>query len=164
MCNRSVCRLLSLLPVIVLAGGCAPGRNASPAPDPAAITAEVESFVAANNAAIAARDTAAVAALYTDDATVLPAGAPRVEGRAAIRAMWARSLRAPGLAMTLKSQRQLVSASGDMVTDIGTYDFRVEGPGGQPVHDVGKYVTVMQKVDGRWKMAVDIWNSDPAQR
>ena len=159
-CSAGV--LLSLLLVVALGGGCA-GGGAAP-PNTAAIAAEVGRFIAAHNAAIAARDTNAVADLYTEDAVVLPAGAVRVDGRAAIRAMWARSLRAPGLEMKLKSQRQVVSAGGDLVTDIGTYTFRMEGPGGQPLSDVGKYVTVMKKVNGHWKMVVDIWNSDPVPR
>lgn len=160
-CSAGV--LLSLLLAVVLGGGCAGGRGAAP-PNTAAIAAEVGRFIAANNAAIAARDTNAVADSYTEDAVVLPPGVARVDGRAAIRAMWARSLRAPGLEMKLKSQRQVVSAGGDLVADIGTYTFQMEGPGGQPLSDVGKYVTVMRKVDGHWKMVVDIWNSDPAPR
>ena len=43
-----------------------------------------DQFVAAFNKG----DAAAVAAMYTQDATVLPAGAPMVKGRAAIEAMW----------------------------------------------------------------------------
>jgi uncharacterized protein (TIGR02246 family) len=157
----SACLLLSFVLAALVVGGCAGPQGRTAAVDTAAISAAVDSFIQAHNAAIAVRDTDAIVALYTDDAMVFPAGAARVDGREAIRAMWAKSLRAPGLELSMASQHKLVAQAGDMVSDMGTYDFRMSGPDGRTVHDVGKYVTVMKKVDGRWKMVVDIWNSDP---
>jgi len=161
MRSTRACCVLFLVLALLVVSGCSTRRTAVPAADTGAIAAAVDSFIATHNAAIAARDTDAIVALYADDATVLPAGGARRDGREAIRAMWARSLTAPGLEMKIASGRKLVSEAGDMVADIGTYDFRMRGPRGEPLHDVGKYVTVMKKVDGRWKMVVDIWNSDP---
>jgi ketosteroid isomerase-like protein len=41
-------------------------------------------------------------------------------------------------------------------------DFAPEG--GQAMIDKGKYLVVMKRqVDGSWKVAVDIWNSDLPQ-
>ena len=33
-------------------------------------------------------------------------------------------------------------------------------PGGEPLTDTGKYVVVWRKIDGKWKAAADIFNSD----
>jgi len=38
--------------------------------------------------AVAAEDVAALMAMYADDAVILPAGAPRIDGREAIEAFW----------------------------------------------------------------------------
>ncbi len=165
MCARDVrWRLpaaLVALAIVAFAGCAGPGRPAAPAVDEAAIAAAVDSFIAVHNAAITARDTDGVVALYTDDASILPAGAPRVDGADAIRGLWRGSLSLPGMGMTLASQRKIVSQGGDMVADIGTYDFHMLGSRGDTLRDAGKYVTVMKKVDGHWKMVVDTWNSDP---
>ncbi len=155
---------LAVLVILVVAGCAGSGKPAAPVADEAAIAAAVDSFIAAHNAAIAARDTDAVVALYTDDASVLPSGQPRLDGTQAIRELWRGSLSLPGVGMTLTSDRKIVSTAGDMVADVGTYDFRMLGPKGDTLRDVGKYVTVMKKVDGRWRMVVDTWNSDPAPR
>jgi len=152
---------LVVLAIVAFAGCAGLGKPAGPPVDEAAIAAAVDSFIAAHNAAIAARDTDGVVALYTDDASVLPAGGPRVDGAEAIRGLWRSSLSLPGMGMTLASHRKIVSERGDMVADVGTYDFHMLGSRGDTLRDVGKYVTVMQKVDGRWKMVVDTWNSDP---
>jgi uncharacterized protein (TIGR02246 family) len=149
-----------VLAAAVLLGGCADGRKPAPAVDTAAIGAAVDSVKQACNAAIAARDTNAIAECYATDARVLPASMPRVEGKDAIRTWWAMALSAPGLELTLTPGQKLVSEAGDMVVDIGTYDYKAAGPKGQPMKDRGKHVTVLKKVDGRWKLVVDTWNSD----
>ncbi len=158
----SGCWVLTLALATVLAGGCATGRRPATAADTAAIEAAADSLTQAENTAIAARDTNAIADCYTADARMLPPNLPRVEGRDAIRATWARMLAMPGLTLTLASGQKLVSESGDLVVDLGTYAFTARGPKGKPLQDTGKYVTVLKKVDGRWKMAVDVWNSDLA--
>ena len=61
-----------------------------------------------------------------------------------------------------EKEAEIVSQAGDMVVDLGTYDYQGLDPKQKPVQDVGKYVSVYKQVDGQWKMVVDAWNSDPA--
>ena len=162
---RSFCGIAVLLPALVLSlGGCAGAPRPAAAPDTAAIAATIDSLTRALDAAIAAGDTAAVVGFYADDAVVLPANAPRLEGKAAVHALWARYLGLPGFRMPLVPSRLMVSPAGDMVVALSTWEFTARGPQGQTLHDVGKSVAVYQQVAGQWKIQVDTWNSDlPAQ-
>ena len=85
-------------------------------------------------------------------------------GRATNAAIAAKDtmLSAPGTQLVLTSGQKIVSQAGDMVVDLGTYDYQGLDPKQKPVQDVGKYVSVYKQVDGQWKMVVDAWNSDPA--
>ena len=53
----------------------------------------------------------------------------------------------------------IVSTSGDLALDRGTYKLAV-APKGTAQTDTGKYVVVWRKVGGEWKAAADIFNSD----
>jgi ketosteroid isomerase-like protein len=159
-------RRFAVLPILLLAvvltlAGCAGGQK-PPAVDPAAITAVIDSISKATNAAIAAKDTDAVVGRYAEDAHLLAPNMPRVDGREAIRKGWVTMLSAPGAQLALTSGQKIVSQAGDLVVDLGTYDYRGLDPKQKPVQEVGKYVTVYKQVDGQWKMVVDAWNSDPA--
>ena len=150
-----------LLAVVVSLAGCAGGAK-PPVVDTAAIKAAVDSVGQAVNTAIAAKDTNAVVALYADDAQLLAPNRPRAEGTDAIRQVWAALFRMPGAQLTLTSDRRIVSEAGDLVADVGIYEFKVTGPKQKPLLDVGKYVTVLQRVNGQWKIQVETWNSDSA--
>jgi len=53
----------------------------------------------------------------------------------------------------------VVASGGDMAYDIGTYNLSFDSDKG-PVKDAGKYVVVWKKVDGDWKVAAGIFNSN----
>jgi ketosteroid isomerase-like protein len=109
------------------------------AQDKATIQSLNDKFAQAFNAG----DAAAVAALYTDDAVILPPGAEMMKGKNAIRAFW------KGAAEQL----------GDgAVREIGTFTFRTKGA--QPQDITGKYVVVWEKVGSDWRLATDIWNTN----
>jgi uncharacterized protein (TIGR02246 family) len=158
--RRSRALWIGVLLLAALVAGCTGGQKKAPVVDTAAISAAVDSVSQAFNAAVAARDTTAVADLYADDAHMLPASAPRADGKEALHKQWAVFLATPGLQLTSVSNQKIVSEAGDLVVDLGTYDFKATGPKHKPLHDVGKYVTVFKKVDGKWRLAVDTWNSD----
>jgi len=152
--------------ILVLMGGCGYQKPAPAALDPAAATlagtAAVDSLNKAFAAAIAARDTDAIAALYADDARFLPAGMPMADGRAAIREVWAGLLRTPGLQLSTQPLQVIVANSGEMAVDVGTYRLVMQAPKSKAVEDVGKFVTVARKTDAGWKWIVDTFNSDKA--
>ena len=54
------------------------------------------------------------------------------------------------------------AADGGMAYDAGTYEQRLTLSSGQTVADSGKYVAVLKRVDGDWKAAYVIYNSDVA--
>ena len=108
---------------------------------------------------VKAKDAAAISQLYTEDGAVMPPNAPIGKGRAAIQQTWASMLRTPGFDLAFAPEQIIISRSGDMALDRGTYRLTI-APGGKPQRDTGKYVVVWRKVGGSWKAAADIFNSD----
>jgi uncharacterized protein (TIGR02246 family) len=105
------------------------------------------------------RDAAAIAALYAEDGAVMPPNAPIGKGRSAIQKTWASMMGTPGFDLNFVPEQILVSSSGDMALDRGTYKLRIALKG-TAQNDTGKYVVVWRKIGGEWKAAADIFNSD----
>ena len=108
---------------------------------------------------VKAKDAAGIAELYAEDGAVMPPNAPISKGRAAIQQTWASLMRKPGFGLTFVPEQIIVSSSGDMALDRGTYRLAV-APDGTAQTDTGKYVVVWRKIGGEWKAAADIFNSD----
>jgi uncharacterized protein (TIGR02246 family) len=108
---------------------------------------------------VKAKDASSISQLYTDDGAVMPPNGPIGKGRAAIQQTWTSMLQTPGFDLAFAPEQIIVSQSGDMALDRGTYRLTV-APAGKPHHDTGKYVVVWRKVGGTWKAAADIFNSD----
>ncbi len=105
-----------------------------------------------------AKDWTTLAALYLDDAVLNPPNEPAVKGRAAIRAWFEKF---PPLT-DFKFSNVKVEGRDDLAYVLGTYTMTIAPPGAPgPVNDSGKYVEVRRRQpDGRWLIAVDIFNSD----
>ena len=110
---------------------------------------------------VKAKDAAGIAALYAEDGAVMPPNAPIGKGRAAIQQTWASMMQTPGFDLTFVPEQIIVSSSGDMALDRGTYRLKI-APNGTETTDTGKYVVVWRKIGGEWKAAADIFNSDSA--
>ncbi len=108
---------------------------------------------------VKAKDAAGISALYADDGAVMPPNAPIGKGRAAIQQTWASMMQTPGFDLTFVPEQIIVSSSGDMALDRGTYRLAV-APNGTAKTDTGKYVVVWRKIGSEWKAAADIFNSD----
>lgn len=106
-----------------------------------------------------AKDAASIAGLYTEDGAVMPPNSPIGQGRNAIQQTWAAMMQTPGFDLTFVPEQIVMSTSGDMALDRGTYRLRM-APDGTEQTDTGKYVVVWRKVGGDWKAAADIFNSD----
>ncbi|MCL6729831.1 YybH family protein [Sphingomonas hankyongi] len=123
--------------------------------DEQAIRAQVDRWLQL----VKAKDAAAIAELYAEDGAVMPSNAPIGKGRTAIQQTWASLMQTPGFDLTFVPEQIIVSSSGDMALDRGTYRLAV-APKGSAMTDTGKYVVVWRKIGGEWKAAADIFNSD----
>jgi uncharacterized protein (TIGR02246 family) len=101
-------------------------------------------------------DAAAVAALYTEDAYVLPPGSEMVKGRAAIEAFWRQAAQQMGDAKL--TTVDVLPLGPEAAREVGTVTLKTKTQPPQEV--VGKYVVVWRKVGGDWKLATDIWNTN----
>ena len=108
---------------------------------------------------VKAKDAARIAELYAEDGAVMPPNTPIGKGRAAIQQTWASMMRTPGFDLTFVPEQIVVSSSGDMALDRGTYTLTV-APDGTTQTDNGKYVVVWRKIGREWKAAADIFNSN----
>jgi uncharacterized protein (TIGR02246 family) len=100
-------------------------------------------------------DAAALAAMYTEDAYVLPPGAEMMKGRGAIEAFWRQQMQQLGNFKCTTLDVKPLSRSA--AREIGACTFRTKGQ--QPQDGAIKYAVVWQKVGGQWKLLQDIWNT-----
>ena len=101
-------------------------------------------------------DAAAVAALYTEDAYVLPPGSAMVKGRAAIEAFWRQA--AQQMSDAKLTTVDVLPLGRSAAREIGTVTLKTKSQPPQEI--VGKYVVVWRKIGRDWKLATDIWNTD----
>jgi len=99
-------------------------------------------------------DAAAVAALYTEDAVILPPGGEAMKGRSAIQAFWKDA--AEQLGDGKLTTGDVKSLGNEAAREIGSFTFRTKGA--QPQEITGKYVVIWEKVGKDWKLSTDIWN------
>lgn len=137
----------------------AAGTNSNAAVDSGAAEQAIRGHVAQWLELVKAKDAAGIAQLYAEDGAVMPPNGPIGKGRAAIEQTWASMMGTPGFDLTFTPEQIIVSSSGDMALDRGTYRLTI-APGGTAQTDTGKYVVVWRKIGGEWKAAADIFNSD----
>ena len=101
----------------------------------------------------AAHDAAGIAALYTEDAQLLPPDMEVVGGRAAIQEFVAKNNPPGGPAFEFATIETLVL--GDYAHRQGS--FTVKGPDGS-VLESGKFIELWKKVDGKWLIHRDMWS------
>jgi len=136
--------------VVAMTGPAHAGAGA----DEAAIRAQTTSWAKAYNGG----DAKAVAALYAEDAVLLPPGAPAVSGRAAIQAFFTSEIagsKAAGVVFVLSPSTD-AGASGKLGWESGTYKATVKSA----VVESGKFLSVYRKKDGKWLYIRDTWNAD----
>jgi len=109
-------------------------------------------FVAAFNAG----DGAALASLYSEDATLFPPGAERVDGRSAIQTFWQGAMDA-GMKLDDLSATEVISR-GDIAGEMGGFILSVPGDSGVN-KVVGEYIVIWKRDGHTWQLHRDIWNT-----
>lgn len=126
--------------------------------------ADAEQAVAAVNErwrqAALAGDAAALASLYAEDAVLLAPGMPTAKGRAAIQSAFGTIFQSPPSSVTIESDATIVSESGELAFDHGTYTMSGTTPAGEAWQDTGKFLGVLRNTGGEWTYIADTWNSD----
>ncbi len=134
-----------------------------PVMDMAQVRQAIEEANAKFGEAVRMNDAAAMAALYTEDARLLPPNSEMIQGKEGIEAFWGG-----GFQMGIKDAILTtvdVLGLGDIVCEIGRYELTIQPEGQETMKDSGKYVVIWKYAsNGTWKLHVDIWNTNmPAQ-
>ena len=135
------------------------------APPPDTHDADVQSLKDAEAAwakAVAAKDFEKGVSYYADDASLLIANAPAINGKDAIRVAMKPMYDDPNFALAFQASRVEVAKSADLGYTQGTYTLTITDPKTKkPVTDKGKYLTTYKKqADGTWKAVGDMVSSD----
>ena len=102
-------------------------------------------------------DYKAIAASYTTDGKIFPNNRDIMEGTAALESYWKPS---EGWQTTYhKVTPKEIKVLGDEAYDYGYYEGTSKGPDRNESNWKGKYVITWKKVNGEWKIYLDIWNS-----
>ena len=123
--------------------------------------AAVEQGNARFSEAIARGDAQAVAALYTEDAIMLPERGAMVKGRQAIGEFWKTAMDGGVKSVTVTTLD--VGANGDLAHEVGTVLLMINVEGRPPATASAKYVVVWKREADGWKMHRDIWNDPPPE-
>lgn len=150
--NRLISLVVAFLVASSAAGCVAMG-------DPATVEQEIRDLDKKWVGAVVRGDLAMIVGLYAPDGAFLLPNAPPAVGPEAVGAAWKGLMSLPNVSLNFRPTRIDVAASGDLATDIGTYDLTFSGESGR-VRDEGKYVVVWKKINGEWKVLVDILNSN----
>lgn len=123
---------------------------------------DVRETISANNRkfsdAFLRGDAAAIAALYTDDARLLPPAAPPMRGKEAIENFWRGAM-----GMGIKEawlETVDVETGGELACETGQFTLVMETDAGERAEQTGKYVVVWKRAGAEWKLHVDIWNTN----
>jgi uncharacterized protein (TIGR02246 family) len=121
----------------------------------------VGATIEANNqkfmSAFQRRDAAGVAALYTENAYILPPGSEMMQGRAAIQSFW-QAVMDSGVTEAKLETVDVEEGGENLAREIGRYVLTIQ-QGSETMQSPGKYVVIWKQEGSDWKVDVDIWNS-----
>ena len=105
------------------------------------------------------QDADAATKFFTDDVIVQPSDMPQIQGTQAQYDLYTEFFKMPYTSFDSKSTETIVAPSGDMAYDIGWNLFVFEGPDDN-IEVKGKYLAVMKKINGEWKIAALAFSND----
>jgi len=138
------------------------GQEASMPAIPVATKPDAEILRAAEayRSAVLGANAAGVAALFREDAVEMPPFQPPITGRVAIerfyQGMFKGRVRVTGFTFTHTE----TTTHGDVAYDVGTYKRTMSGAPTGLIEAVGRYVAILKRTGGEWKVAYIIYNCD----
>jgi uncharacterized protein (TIGR02246 family) len=102
-------------------------------------------------------DAAGVAALYSENASLLPPGSEMMQGRANIQSFW-QAVMDSGVKEAELETLDIEAGGDSLAREIGRYLLTIQ-QGSETVKSPGKYVVIWKREGDDWKLDVDIWNS-----
>lgn len=156
-----------ILPLALLIAGCTPPEPPLPAPGTkpgvigAVAHATMEELGWMNREfanALMAGDAAAAAAVYDENASLLPPGEGIVSGRANIQHYWQGAMDAGIIEVQVNTID--AKSDGDLGYEIGTFVMKLKGEKGDTIVDTGKYTEILRHTsDDKWISTYGMWNS-----
>ena len=153
---RTLRHLTLVIGTVIALSACAPA--APPPVDTAAEETALKATTAAWLTAYNAGDVEKIAAMYAEDAVLMPPHAARSTGHAGIRAfLTADTAAAKGAGFKLVPGPATAGVAGDTGWESGSYT--IADASGATV-DSGSYLSVARKSNGKWLYIRDTYNSD----
>ena len=124
-------------------------------------TTELEQIAVHLAAAFNAHDAEGLSTLYTERAVLMPPNEPAVSGRAEIRRWFEQALARIGEVGIVPVESMIL---GEHAFQVGTFTSAA-----RPIGDssrlpaqraTGKYMLLLTRSEGRWKIRYDIWSLD----
>ena len=101
----------------------------------------------------------AIRTTMAPDSLLMSPNTPAVQGADNVVEVWKGWADLAGVDIKWGGNHTVVASSGDLAYTEGWYTFSFDTDNGR-FEDVGKYIVIWKKVDGSWKVAVDVFNSD----
>ena len=109
--------------------------------------------------AIARGDAAACAAVYTEDAEILPPDSPAMTGKQAAQGLWQSIIDMGVKGISLQTLE--LEEMGDRAVERGAVTIDIQGEGGQTTQASAKFIVLWKRqADGAWKWHWDCFNFD----
>ena len=151
-------KMVTALLLALCAAGCAPSFDAA-----AESSKLAQRDADWSSASFEGKDIEKIVSYWSDDAQVLQPGLPPIEGKTAIRAFVAASLKIPGFKIHWVSEKPVLSPDGKMAYVLSKVETTAPGANGSLQSTHGRSVTVWRRdADGTWRCVVDISNDAPA--
>ncbi|HET7117588.1 MAG TPA: DUF4440 domain-containing protein [Hanamia sp.] len=110
---------------------------------------------------LVAKDAAAAANLYAEDASLLPPNEPIVKGRSNIQKYWQAGIDAGIVDASVHTID--AKSDGDLGYEIGTFELKIKDSTGNINVEKGKYSEILKRDStGKWMSIYGVWNSDSA--
>ena len=148
--------------VLLVAFSVLTGCNRSPVVDILAEAKAINAIEEQWDAAIIGKDADKIISFFAPDAVVMNQNAPSFIGLESIERSlesWFADTTNHHNTFTSAIDTIEFSASGDLAYARGTNRIKMSTSNGI-VEDIDKWITIYRKINGEWKVIVDIWNSD----